>query len=289
VVDRTGEAPWKRSLLTSRLIEVIRDPSKRVICVLNTTGRARLLACRRCRELARCETCGAAVTLDDDGRLACSSCGTVRPMVCAACGATAFANLRPGVSRLREELEAAAGRPVASVTGADDTGEVIDASVVIGTEAALHRVPRADVVAFLDFDREMLAPRYRAAEEAMSLLVRAARRAGRRDQGGRILVQTFVPQHEVLRAAVLADPGRLTASELERRRALSLPPFTALAEVAGDGSDEFVGSLRGVEVGGTDGHYLVRAPTTEALCDALAAGRRPADARLRLSVDPLRV
>jgi primosomal protein N' (replication factor Y) len=101
VVDRTDEDPWKRSLVTSELIERLRDPALTVVCVSNITGRARVLACRTCRALVRCERCEAAVGLDDDGRLVCRRCGADRPAVCQACGASRFANLRPGVTRLR--------------------------------------------------------------------------------------------------------------------------------------------------------------------------------------------
>ena len=77
LVDRTGEEPWKRSLLTSPLIQHLRNPDQRVICVHNTKGRARLLACRTCKSLQRCEKCQAAVMQDDTGSLVCRRCGTV--------------------------------------------------------------------------------------------------------------------------------------------------------------------------------------------------------------------
>ena len=179
VVDRGREEPWKRSLVTPALIAHLRNDERTVVCVQNTLGRARILACRACRTLARCERCEAAVGLTDDGVLACRRCGLERPAVCRSCGATRFANLRPGVTRLREELEAAAGRPVVAVTG-DSTDPPAAAGVYVGTEAVLHRVRAADVVAFLDLDVELLAPRYRAAEQAMALLVRAARLVGSR-------------------------------------------------------------------------------------------------------------
>ena len=162
---------------TTPLIERLRDHALRVVCVSNITGRARVLVCRACKSLTRCEHCEAAVGLTDDGRLTCRRCGTERPPVCQACGASKFANLRPGVTRLREELEAAAARPVASVTGATVT--VHDADVYVGTEAVLHRVRSADVVVFLEFDSELLAPRFRAAEQAIGLLIRAGRIAPR--------------------------------------------------------------------------------------------------------------
>jgi primosomal protein N' (replication factor Y) len=290
VIDRTDEEPWKRSLVTPRLIQHLRDVDRRVICVSNTTGRAALLACRACRELTRCERCDAAIVQDDDDRLVCLRCGTTRPPVCANCGGGRFANLRPGVGRLREELEAAAGRPVALVTGQGWEGPE-DAGVVVGTEASLHRLGRADTVAFLDFDRELLSPRYRAGEQAMALLARAARLVGPRARGGRILVQTFSPQHPVIQAALLSDPGRLADHERELRRLLGLPPFGAYAEISGVGSDEFVASLQpddGVVVAGSDGAYVAKAADWMTLGLVLSAGERPTGSRLRIAVDPPR-
>ena len=289
VIDRTDDEPWKRSLITSQLITHLRDAARTVVCVINTTGRARLLACRSCRELARCERCDAAVILADDGRLVCLRCETVRPQVCLACQASRFANLRPGVTRLREELEAAANRPAVAVTGVGPKRPPT-AGVYVGTEAVLHRVEQADTVVFLDFDRELLAPRYRAAEQAMGLLVRAARLVGPRSRGGRILIQTFMPSHDVIQAAVLADPGRIVTAERERRLTLGLPPFGALAEVSGAGSDEFVGGVMSndVRIGGGDGHYLIRADDWMTLGTALNSATRQSGSRLRIAVDPPR-
>jgi primosomal protein N' (replication factor Y) len=165
------------------------------------------------------------------------------------------------------------------------------AGVYVGTEAALHRVDRADTVAFLDFDREVLAPRYRAAEKAMALVVRAARLVGPRGRGGRVLIQTFLPHHDVVQAALHADPGRLVDGERERRRMLGLPPYGAYAEISGRGSDEFVasiGSAKDVTIVGDDGSYVARAPDWRTLGRALSAGVRPAHSRLRIAVDPQR-
>ena len=290
VVDRTRDEPWKTSLVTSPLIKYLRDAGRTVVCVHNTPGRARILACRGCRSLARCERCAAAVGLDDDARLVCRRCAMVRPVVCAVCGAGAFANLRPGVTRVREELEAAAGRPVVAVTGKDD-GAPAAAGIYVGTEAVLHRIDRAEVVAFLDLDTELLAPRYRAHEQAMALLVRGARLLGPRAAGGRLLVQTFLPRHEVVQAALLADPGRLGEPELARRRLLGLPPFAALATVSGAGSEAVAAALRaqpGIEVGGSANDYVVRAADWEVLGRALNAAPRPKGSRVRVAVDPPR-
>ena len=284
VVDRTDEDPWKRSLVTSTLIERLRDPDLTVVCVSNITGRARVLACRSCRELIRCERCDAAVGLDDDGRLSCRRCGALRPPVCEACGASRFANLRPGVTRLREELEAAAARPAVSVTGSDARPPE-RSGIYVGTEAVLHRVRSADVVAFLEFDSEMLAPRLRAAEQAMALIVRAGRLARE------VIIQTFSPGHDVIVAAAAGDPVRILEGERRRREMLGFPPFGALAVVSGAGSADLVATMPdGVQVGG-DGadRYLLRAADWSILGSALNAAERPTGSRIRVEMDPARI
>jgi len=261
------------------------------VCVLNRKGRARLSACASCGELARCEVCEGAVEGLAEGGLRCRRCGTERPSVCLSCGATRFRVLRAGVSKARDDLERLAGRPVVEVS-ADASDPVDDAAVLVGTEAVLHRVTRADVVAFLDFDQELLAPRYRAGEEALALLARAARLVGGRRHGGRLLAQTRMPTHEVLDAVVHADPGRFALVESARRAALRFPPEAALAEISGEAATPFVGELDGdgVDVLGpsSTGRWLARAADHRHLCDRLAAAPRPGG-RLRVAVDPLRL
>jgi primosomal protein N' (replication factor Y) len=285
-VDRTRDDP-RTGLFSERLVAAIRAATadRRVLCVLNRKGRARLLACAACGALARCERCQAAVEQDAE-ILRCRRCRYERPLVCAACGAQRLKTLRAGVTRIREELEALAGMPVGEVTG--DSDEVPPTPVLVGTEAVLHRVDAAGTVAFLDIDQELLAPRYRAGEEALALLARAARLVGGRSGGGRVLVQTRLPRHEVLQAALHADPERLSTVERHRRQQLGFPPAAAVALVSGDAAEAVVKELTGVEVLGPDGdRWLVRAPVHTTLCDALAAVTRPAG-KLRIEVDPLR-
>jgi primosomal protein N' (replication factor Y) len=291
IVDRRGDDPARPTLLSAALVRHLRS-ERRVVCVLNTAGRARLLACLSCGDLARCEHCGAAVTQGDDGRLRCPRCEAERPLVCRHCGAARMKTLRPGVTRLREELEAAAGTPVVAATKTTAGEPLPEARIYVGTEAVLHQVPATDVVAFLDIDHELLAPRYRANEQALGLLARGARLVGPRATGGRLLVQTRQPHHEVLAAVLHADPGRLTGTELARRTALRFPPAAALAAISGEGAAAFVAALGtplGVDIlGPADGRWLLRAPDHQTLCDALAVTPRP-PGRLRVEVDPLRV
>lgn len=278
-------------LFSRRFAALVREGG-RVVCVLNRLGRSRLLVCTACDTTAACERCGAAAHQPDLDVLRCGACGAERPPVCADCGGGRFKNLRMGVARAAEELAALVGEPVAEVTA--DGGDPAAARVAIGTEAVLRRLPArsVDVVAFLDVDQELLAPRYRAGEHALALLARAARAVR---PGGRVLAQTRLPDHPVLQAAAAGDPRRFTDGEAERRKALGYPPFGALAVVSGAAAEAWAAAATavppplGVEVlGPADGRWLVRAPDPDALAGFLAGVERPTG-RLRIEVDPPRV
>ena len=295
VVDQSDLEPWKRSMLSSELIGYLRHSDIRVACVLNTKGQARLLACRTCHALTRCEVCQGAMVEEVPGRLDCGACGATRPRICNSCGSSVLSRIRPGVARLRDELEAAAQRDVLAVVAGKDKEDPLDdtkADVFIGTEAVLHRVRRIDVVAFLDFDSELLAPRYRASEQAFSLIARAARLVGPRDRGGRIVLQTSMPDHEVVRAAVAGDPSIVSVAEMARRQMLGLPPASAIAIIEGDGADVYVGELAKVSGMSTAAHrdkWMVRAANHEILTQACANAARPANSKIRIEVDPPRI
>ena len=271
---------------------------------MNRKGRAHLLVCRQCGRVAQCEVCGAAVVEADTG-FACARCGTERPRVCLHCHSTRFSGRRPGVARLRDEL--AALLPRATVADVDaSTATLPPAEVLVGTEAVLHRVDAqpapTGVVAFPEFDQELLAARYRAAEQAMWLLVRAARVVGGRRGGGRVLVQTRAPDHDVLEAARAADPTIVADAERARRRLLGFPPFGGLAELSGapDAVEVACALLRAIPsvrvlgpvAVGPASRALVQAPSSDELSDAFAEiDLTPARerGRLRIDVDPLRV
>jgi len=304
VIDRRGEDP-RAGLFSARFAEIVRvsrraNPELPVVCVLNRTGRARLLACSSCRAIVRCERCGAALveTSGADAALRCPVCADRRPFVCAACASTRLKRLRLGTARAAEELAALVGELVDEVSSAAPRRPPgSSAGILVGTEAVLHRVQRASTVVFLDFDQELLAPRFRAGEEALALLALASRLVGGRGPAGHapglVVVQTRIPDHEVTRAALLGAPGLVADLELPRRAALGLPPARALAVLSGPGAADharrLAASPAGLEVAelGPD-RFCVRGADPVLLADALAGAGLPTEG-VRVEVDPRRL
>ena len=314
IADRRRDDPTAGEWCGETLAELLRTDGT-VVCVLNRTGRARLAYCASCGDLACSEHTGRPLRLEKQQFVDPGS-GEVRPAVCESCGAIRFRRARVGVKGVAEEMERLARRPVIQVVGesaaaadaalgstADSTHrhrrapspQLADGpALYIGTEAVLHRVPSADAVAFLDFDQELTAPRYRAAEEAFALLVRAARLVGPRTGGGRIVVQTRLPAHPALLAAVEADPGDWIRAEVERRSQMRQPPAAAWALVSGAAASTYIDLLSADDrasaldiAGPAEGTWRIRSDDRDALLHALAAAERPSG-RLRVAVDPLR-
>ena len=199
VVDRREQPPGAR-LLTEPLADALRTANGLAVCLLNRRGRFRLLACDACHELLRWDR------------------NAERPLICPSCGEARLRVVRAGVSRVREELAALVPAKTVSDVDTDSDDAPVAADIVVGTEAVLHRPDirrrRPTLVAFLDLDQELLAPRYRAVG-ASALAVGPRRAAARR-----------APPHRD--AHVVADPrprtrGRAcgrrgTAGDRHRRR-----------------------------------------------------------------------
>jgi primosomal protein N' (replication factor Y) len=271
---------WIRAAVQKE--EAAGEKGRPVVCILNRVGRARLLSCNSCRSVAACEACGAALTQlerpqkGDVGTLSCPRCGAEQEALCPSCGSPRLRVARAGVKRAREQLEAVTGLPVAEMSG--PKAAVPAGSLVMATQAALHRLSAASLVVWLDFDQELLAPRFRAGEEALVLLARSARLVGRAERG-RVVVRTSLPDHEVILAAKSGQPSLLRTVEEERRRLLSLPPFAGLARLEGDGAEALVAELpEGVQVTRAGSGYLLRGASDEELAAVLSemAAREPA-------------
>jgi len=293
VVDLREEDP-RSGMLSSRLIEMSRaaldaeSSEVAVACIVNRKGRARLVACRRCSEIARCENCESSCVLDE--KLECPRCGTSRPVICRSCGATAMKLLRLGTAQLAVELQALLGVNVKEITATSGPDALKGARALVGTEAILSRVRHAKLVALLDFDHHLLAPRAGAEISALTLIGRAGRLVGgrTRPESGAVLIQTRLLDHPVVVAAEHGDPHLVVDADVDLRRQLHLPPFGSLARLKGPGALEYATLLeakgcQSAPLGETE--FLVQAKSTTALSDCLAGTPRP-KAGVRVGVDP---
>ena len=241
---RTGGYPERLSAVIRAAVAA--QPGRPVVAVLNRKGRARLLACGRCRAVLRCETCGAALiqlerpAAGEPALLSCQRCASSSPALCAACGPTRPRALRPGAARARDDLAALTGLEVTEVAGTEAQGPE-QAAVLVGTEAVLHRASGASLVVFLDFDHELVAPRYRAGRAgARPLGPRLATGRGAPARRSRVVVRTRLCDHEASRQRCTRTPDGSPTVERQRRVLLRLPPTTALALVSGEGAAELV-------------------------------------------------
>ena len=284
------DVPVSGSLLSSELVESATTPGLTTVCVLNTKGKARLIACKSCRAVQACGECSSLLTQSDDGELFCVRCHAAAGSVCVSCGRTSFVVPRGGVSQLVAQVVKSTRNPVVEVTAeSDDTWT--KGSVFIGTEAVLYRIPSTDVVVFADIDRDLGAPRITASREVLSLVARAARIVG---PHGRVVIQTRQPQHPLLQTLAATDPSTALLGwmkkDIAQRQAFSLPPFSSMVRVsvAAPRSLDDVPSLSNVDVARDDDSLVVKSVDSSALAAAIQVLRQHYGTALRVHAGPKR-
>ncbi len=224
LVDRREEPPSGRPL-AGRTIQAIAQAVKRggrVFVFVSRRGYAPAFRCVRCRELRRCPVCGAGPDRADT----CRRCGTqLGP--CTKCGGRRFEPLGAALGRVTEQLQKRFGADVADQTP--------DRQIVVGTERDLPAVPETALSVAVDADSLLLAPHYRAEEDAMRLLVRVVSSVAK-GRGQRCLIQTAQPDHRVLTALRHGHPLEGLRSLITERERDHLPPAAELMaiEVGGD-------------------------------------------------------
>ena len=289
--DLADEEKPQFGLLSSRLIEVLRDKTQTVVCILNTKGRSRLLSCKACKAIIRCENCDAAVVQNDDAMLECNRCGVHRPSTCQSCSSNALALLRKGVAKMRDEIEKAALRQVVELSAETTVAANSSSLVYIGTEAALHRVSSADVVVFLDFDNELFAPTYRAGEQAWTLLIHAIRLL-KGSSKALIVLQSQDASNIQYSDFVLPEPQLLIQREESKRKAMQLPPYAAMARLVFSEPTfnpiEWAHCNLSFSASAKSTEFLVRAANNELLTQGIKQLRGEFSGRFRCYVDPMR-
>jgi primosomal protein N' (replication factor Y) len=254
---RIGPGPTgdKRiSMALFRAIEETLGAREQVILFLNRRGFAPAVRCEACGQLASCESCSVALTFHKRaGVVRCHYCDFEAPLAsrCAHCAAEALALEGLGTEKLEETL--AAAFPAARVARLDRDvaggrkGEAIlarmrarEIDLLVGTQmvAKGHDLPNVTLVGVVNADAALGMPDYRASERAFQLLVQVAGRAGRGDAPGRVLVQTWDPDHPAIALGARHDVDAFLERELADRRELGYPPLTRAALVRVDGLDE---------------------------------------------------
>ncbi|MFZ5789510.1 MAG: primosomal protein N' [Pseudomonadota bacterium] len=249
-IDLRRHAPPRQSWLSPPLRAALAETlaqGEQALLFLNRRGYAPLTLCRTCGHRLQCPNCTAwLVEHRFRGRLQCHHCGYMAelPPACPACGAAgSFAACGPGVERLAEEAMALhpdarvavmTSDTVFSPRAAEEIVRQIQAheiDLLIGTQivAKGHHFPMLTLVGVVDADLGLGGGDLRAAERTYQLLHQVAGRAGRAERPGRVLLQTYAPEHPVMQALVSGDRDRFMAEEAEDRRRTGMPPFGRLA------------------------------------------------------------
>lgn len=260
-IDLTRTPPPRGRWISPPLERMARETlaaGEQVLFFLNRRGFAPLTLCNRCGHRWQCPQCTAWLVEHRFRRaLVCHHCGHTerRPPVCSQCGAEDEVRaVGPGVERLAEEVaDLFPGQRVIVLSsdfpgGTERLRSELDAiakgefQIVIGTQlvAKGHNFPQLTLAGVIDADIGLSSADPRAAERTFQLLTQVTGRAGRADKPGRGAIQTYQPDHPVIRAIVSNDREGFYAAEIETRQAGNLPPFGRLAALLVSAADKGV-------------------------------------------------
>ncbi|HLK63843.1 MAG TPA: primosomal protein N' [Bryobacteraceae bacterium] len=241
----------KQSTFSRKLLEAIGnrlENGEQTIVLLNRRGFSSFVACRSCGERVQCINCSLTLTYHKrDRRLLCHYCGYAEkvPEVCAKCSSNHIYFLGMGSERVEEELHHAfptsriARLDRDTVTGKHQYETILrdfregNYDLMVGTQmiAKGHDIPNVTLVGVVSADIGLGMPDFRAAERTFQLLTQVAGRAGRGSVPGVVLVQTINPDHYAITLASAQDYQAFYEKELNFRRMMHYPPFTAMANI----------------------------------------------------------
>jgi primosomal protein N' (replication factor Y) len=219
-----------------------------VLVLINRRGYSWSVLCRSCGASVQCENCSISMTHHKQrNRLECHYCGSLKtiPKQCPRCQSKYVYFFGEGSEhleeRLREEFPGAriarldrdtarTKRQYQETLGAFAGGAL---DILVGTQmlAKGHDFQRVTLVGVVSADSSLSLPDFRAAERTFQLLTQVAGRAGRGELPGRVLIQTFYPEHYAIQDAVKQDYPAFYERETQFRRVMAYPPFTSLANV----------------------------------------------------------
>jgi primosomal protein N' (replication factor Y) len=218
------------------------------LILINRRGYSWFVICRSCGAGVQCENCSISLTYHKQRqRLECHYCGFSRrvPEACPKCNSEHVYFFGAGSEQMEEKLrEKFPGAKVArldrdsvrtkrayqQVLGDFASGKI---DILVGTQmvAKGHDFQRVTLVGVISADSQLSLPDFRAAERTFQLLTQVAGRAGRGDLAGEVLVETYYPEHYAIQLAARQDYLTFFEKEVQFRRLLHYPPFTALASI----------------------------------------------------------
>ena len=236
-------------------IEKCLAADKQAILFLNRRGYSQTVICKECGYVAKCEACDVSLTYHrDEDCLKCHYCGMKYGMLsaCPDCGGKKLSYAGTGTQRIAYDLQKL--YPTARILRMDNdttsgkeghykilkTFAEKKADILVGTQmiAKGHDFPSVTLVGILDADMSLHFSDYRSGERTFQLLTQVAGRSGRAEEKGKVILQTFDPENEVLRYAVEYDYEGFYQNEISLRAAMAFPPFSKIVRVLVTGEDD---------------------------------------------------
>ena len=252
--DRPPARHWLAPTLKKAIEETLAE-KEQVMLFLNRRGYAPLTLCRACGHRLQCPNCTAWLVEHRLARkLQCHHCGLSQPLspTCPDCGEEGtLAACGPGVERIAEEVTELFPDARAAIMASDTLfgpraiQEMVrriadhELDILIGTQvmAKGHHFPMLTLVGVVDADLGLAGGDLRAGERTYQLLHQVAGRAGRGERPGRVMLQTYMPEHPVMQALAAGDRNGFYQLEAEMRLEAGMPPFGRLAALIVSGED----------------------------------------------------
>ena len=215
---------------------------------INRRGYSNLVSCRNCGKAVKCPNCDVTMTYHQwDDLLRCHYCGEVMqpPKTCPSCGSRYIKYFGAGTQKVEEEVRnlfptVQVGRMDVDTTSTKDAHQKIletfragETRVLVGTQMIAKGLdfPNVTLVGVVAADLSLNLPDYRSTERTFQLLTQVAGRAGRAETPGRVVVQTYEPDHYAIQLAAKQDYRAFYTRESAFRRACLYPPFTVIARI----------------------------------------------------------
>ena len=225
------------------------------ILLLNRRGYHTIISCCTCNQPVYCDNCSVPMTLHKtDGNLHCHYCGSIRrmPEVCPKCGSQHLRRMGFGTQRLEDELAVRFPKARILRMDADTTGTRLayeqgfeafrkgEYDIMLGTQMIGKGLdfPNVTLVGVMSVDKALYAGDFRSYERTFSLITQVVGRGGRGGKPGRAILQTFMPEHYVLRLAAQQDYEAFAEEEFRIRKTLLFPPFCDICVIGISGEQD---------------------------------------------------